>query len=206
MQKMEKTGNAKTDGVGLLLRLVVTSSDGKVLSDTGKKPSKSFVIQFLEFIYGMFSITDVLATDVNGAETYLYANLVSPFDQFKLNAPVADDTHGIVVGTNDGSTPEANGNNKLDSQCMEGEGAGQMKHGGMIIGTAGIVGVNVDIEMKRAFTNLSGATITVEEVGVYCKRVFTTNYYHCTIRDVITGVEVPNACSLTVYYTKRTTV
>lgn len=199
----------KSHGVQLLIRAVVRDPEGRVLSDTGQKPSKSFVIQFLEFIYGLFDGPATLeATAVDGTEDVIYrAEGVDGYCylHLRVDAPINDDTHGIVVGT--GSTAETNTDYKLEAQLTEGVGAGNITHGAMVVGTAGVVGANVDLEIKRSFPNNTGSTITVAEAGVYAKQGIFVPYYHCIIRDVLAAsIDVPDKCALTVYYTLRTTV
>jgi len=193
----------KTHGIQLLVRAVVRDPDGKIISDTGHKPSRSFVIQFLEFIYSMGMGTDRKATDVDGAEDWFYTSGGTSMNLLDIDAAVNEDDIGIVVGT--GDTAETNTDYKLETQLTEGITAGKITHGAMDIGTAAVVGANVDEVLKRAFTNLTGDTITVKEAGLYCTS--TDMRWHCLIRDVLgTTVDVPDKCSLTVTYTWRTTV
>lgn len=203
----------KPNGIQLLIRAVVKDADGKVLSDTGQKPSKSFVIQFLEFFYGLFRGTGVDATDINNAENDIYSNKGS-YDrltfQFRMDAGVNIGTHGQVVGT--GEAAESNTDYKLATRLTEGVGAGNITHGEQVIETVAVVGANVDMECKRSFPNNTGSTITIKEVGAYTKWHYNYPtaegpYYHCIIRDLLdTPIDVPDKCALTVYYTLRTTV
>lgn len=209
----------KSHGIQLLIRAVVTDPDGKVLSDTGEKPSKSYVIQFLEFIYALMQTASASlyrATDVAGAEEIIYISSTvgnvayASLNHFRLDAAINNAYYGIVVGT--GNTAVGNTNYKLVTQLTEGIGAGNITHGVMIIGTTAVVGANVDLELKRAFTNNTGSTITVKEAGIYVYWGYntggaTTQSHHCIIRDVLAStIDVPDKCSLTVYYTYRTTV
>ena len=208
MQKMEKADGVKSNTVGLLLRLVVKDRNGKILSDTGHKPSKSFVIQFLEAFYGIFRGANQTGTATDNSEHYVYRGSASMgLDNFRIDADAGQASLGIVVGRNVGSSPEGNMDYKLDSQCAQGSGTNQFMHGVQSIGEVGEVGVNVDWELYRVFTNLSGATIEVKEVGIqHMTRHDGGIWYYLDIRDVITTVAVPDNCSLTVYYTIRTTV
>lgn len=196
----------KPHGVQLLIRTVVTDPNGKVIHDSGQKPAKSFVIQFLEFLYGLFSQPTVQATDVNGAEEYIYGAFVACNKTLVGDAGINIDNHGIVVGT--GDTAETNTDHALETQLTEGIGAGNITHGAMTIETTGVVGANVDLETKRSFPNNTGSTITIKEAGLYISVSEAGIDYFCIIRDVLgaPGVDVPDMCALTVYYTLRTTV
>ena len=190
----------KTHGIQLLIRAVVTDPDGKVVSDTGQKPARSFLIQFLEFIFAMFDGAWKYATATNGGEDPIGSDGFSVNRQLRIDGQINESWKGIVVGT--GDTAETNEDYTLETQLTEGVGAGNITHGVQNIGSAAVVGPNVDIELKRAFTNNTGSTITVEETGVY---VTINGDYHCIIRDTLTA-PVPAMYSLTIYYTIRTTV
>lgn len=194
----------KTHGIQLLLRAVVTDPDGKVISDTGEKPARSFVIQFLEAIYFILKGLTGNATSIDGTEKEIISNL-----QYEKQIRIAGGTNnikqGIVVGTGDAA--ESNINYKLATIIAAGAGAGQLTYGVQVIGTAAVVGPNVDLELKRSITNNSGSTIIVKEVGLYAQNFTWSDRVFCMIRDVFPGpINFPFRYSLTVYYTLRTTV
>lgn len=194
----------KSHGVQLLIRAVVKDPEGKVLRDTEQKPAKSFVLQFLMFIGGLFTTTAIVnAKDIAGANTRIYANGFDAEKQFRIDAGINVSTYGIVVGTGDAA--EDNEDYKLETQLTQGVGAGNITHGAVVIDNTEVVGANVDLELKRAFTNSTGSTITVKEAGIYTNNTIIGNR-HCIIRDVLGAINVPDKCSLTVYYTLRTTV
>jgi len=72
---------------------------------------------------------------------------------------------------------------------------------------SGVVGANVDFEIRRTFHNDSGGAITVEEVALYAKTVNSVLAfkYVCLARDLNTQI-VANNETLSVKYTLRTTV
>lgn len=207
---MEK--EKKSHGVQLLIQCVVKDPDGKIVTDTGQAPSKSFVIQFLEFLYLVFKPGALTAkTDTTGAAGYIYYNLipsVPPRAALSVVADVNDDTHGIVIGT--GDTAEDNENHKLETQLTEGVGVGNITHGELEIVPTDVVGGNVDLVLKRAFTNNTGVAIGAKEVGIYSNWKNTLDpfdVYHCIVRDVLGApVNIPDRYSLTIIYTYRTTV
>jgi len=193
----------KTHGVQLLLRFVVTDPDGKVITDTGRNPSKSFLIQFLQFVYAMARGTDQNAKDTAGANNLIYRAATGASQNLKIKAAVAADIVGIVVGT--GDTAEANDDYQLETQLTEGVGGGNITHGACTVGVTAEVGANVDMEIIRSFVNQTGSAIGVKEAGIYSAT--RDMYYHCIARDVLPGtVDVPDMCSLSAIYTLRTTV
>lgn len=195
----------KPHGVQLRIRMVVRDPDGKVIQDTGEKPSQSFVIQFLEYIYHLFNAPALgLATDKVNTEQKIYRGAEAMSNFFRVKAGVNVSMYGLVVGT--GDTAEDNVDYKLATQLTEGATAGKITHGGTISVTTAVVGANVDLVLKRAFTNNTGSTITVKEAGMYVNNAWETKQ-HCIVRDVLAAsVEVLDKCSLTLYYTFRTTV
>ncbi|GAH83343.1 unnamed protein product, partial [marine sediment metagenome] len=158
------------------------------------------------WFYGLFRLTgaNLNATATDNTEDPLYNYTRTCSSQFRIGAGINNSKYGLVVGT--GVTDPTNTDYKLATQLTEGVGVGNITHGAVTVGPAGIVGVNVEIETERPFTNNTGSTITIKEAGVYVG-LEMFDYYHCIIRDVLeTPVVLPNRCSLTVYYTFRTTV
>jgi len=200
MKKKEK----KAHGIQLLLRCIVRDLYGKVIGDTEEKPARSFLIQFLEFIYGLFRYNaHMYATATDGTEDYIYTTSSDSNFFFRVDAGVNVDTHGIVIGT--GDTAETNTDYKLEAQIANGVGEGQMTHTSTTVSAVGVVGANVDLEVKRSFTNGSGGQITVKEAGIYTRAILA--YQHCIVRDVLpAGIDVPDKCSISIIYTLRTTV
>lgn len=200
----QKQKERKVHGVKALVRMVVKDPKGKIIHDSGDKPSHSFLIQFLEYIYAQFRYTgNFSATATDGTEDLFYDAAQNNARHFRVDAAANDGTHGVVVGT--GDTAETNVDYTLETKIAEGGGAGQLTHGDTTVTAAAVVGANVDLVVTRAFINGSGGAITVEEVGIYTKQV--TPSYHCIIRDVLgASVIIPNLCSLSVIYTLRTTV
>ncbi|GAG87017.1 unnamed protein product [marine sediment metagenome] len=174
----------KTHGVQLLIRCVVRDPDGKIVTDTGRKPAKSFVLQFLDFIHGLFYITGASekdAKDVNNVTDRFVRGFSACASHFYADAGINDSSHGVVIGT--GDTAETNIDYKLETQLTEGVGAGNITHGTTVVDSAGEVGANVDMEIKRAFINNTGSAITVKEAGVYVKGMAGNAF--CIIRDVL---------------------
>lgn len=196
MKEKEK----KAHGVQLLLRAVVRDPDGKVISDTRQNPARSFLIAFLQAVRGLLNPGNYLITDVDGVGWGLIDS-TGLSGQFKINAPLNEGDYGIVVGT--GDTAVTSTDIALETKIAQGTGAGTLIHGEVVVDEAGVVGANVDLEISRAFTNQSGGAITVKETGLYAEK----GHQFCIIRDILPGpVDIPDMCSLTVYYTVRTTV
>jgi hypothetical protein len=112
------------------------------------------------------------------------------------NAPEADATYGIIVGTSDIAVTVDDYN--LKAKIAHGNAAGQLYHYGTTLPDPVDVGGNkIQQELGRVFINNSGAEITVKEIGLVVK-TNVDNYLVLIIRDVITPVPVPNGGTLEV--------
>lgn len=195
----------KSHGIQLLLRCVVRDPDGKIISDTGRNPARSFVRALLQFVGAVGDAPGpvaVKATDGGNASIYNTYSTSSSF--FRGHAGINNAGYGIVVGT--GDTAETNTDWILATQLGEGVGAGQITHGATVVGPVAVVGVNVDMVMERSFSNNTGSTITVKEAGIYARQMIDPHDF-CIVRDVLPSpVDVPDKCSVSIYYTWRTTV
>jgi hypothetical protein len=183
-------------------QLFLHDKDGKLIWKSRKRISKSFVRQWLQIIMAQLKQSTVTgAIDTGGVSR----NIFNYGNALGANAPYAYATYGIVVGTGTGA--EANDNYALGAQIAHGTGAGQLQYGSQAFTDPAIVAGNVDAILTRAFTNVSGATITVNEIGLYAQGYDGSVRYFCAIRDVLSaGVNVLNGQTLTVQYTLRTTV
>ena len=191
-------------------RILKHNSKGKLVKDSGLIHCHSYVIQFLEMLRGALlnNVASVNATDVDGAETLIWYNSGAIQGSGRINALAGDDTYGIVVGTNAGSTPENNENYELDTKIIHSAvgAAGQLNYQAVTMLTARVVGANIDLDVSRAFLNETGSTITVKEIGLQSEQTSGPSKYHLLLRDVVTDEDVLNGFTLTVIYTLRTTV
>ena len=188
-------------------RIVKRNAKGEVVKDSGLIPIRSYVIQFLEYLEGMWDSETKLATDVDGTEQNITQTAVQCQTFGRADAPIGDDTYGVLVGTNAGTTAEANDNYKLDTKIEHsGTGeAGKLNHQVMVFDAPEVLGASVDFDVSRAYINETGSTITVKEIALYIKNTNVTKY-HMILRDVIADQAVDDAETLTVTYTLRTTV
>lgn len=185
-------------------RILKHNPEGKLVKDSGLIPSGSYVIQFLELIESFNAQRDIVATDVDAAESVL--NDISDQCQTKgrVDGGIGSDTYGIVVGTNAGTTAEDNENYALDTKIAHGVGGGQLGYQAVTFIYAREVGANVDLDVSRVFANTSGGAITVREIGIICRNT-TDAKFHLLLRDVVADEAVADGFSLTVIYTLRTT-
>ena len=188
-------------------RILMHDPDGNLVKDTGLIPSGSYVIQFLELMESLFNITNKNAKDVNAASSQIITTSADVNTKGRVDGAIGDDTHGIVVGTNAGSTPEDNENYRLDTKILHsatGE-AGKLNYRNVTFVPPYELSGNIDLDISRAFLNETGSTITINEIGIICKNT-SLSVYHLLLRDVVAAENVPDGNTLTVVYTLRTTV
>jgi hypothetical protein len=116
-------------------------------------------------------------------------------------APAGDTSAGIVVGSSD--TPVSLSQYSLGALITHGTGSGQLSYG-----PTSVESLSKDtawfFRIVRTFSNSSGASVTVREIGLYVRLGMSSSpyYYSCMLaRDVPTSpISVPNGSTLTVRY------
>jgi len=183
-----------------LYTLEIKDKNGKTVSKV-IKPCKSFVLQFLQILEIQLDPANaVTLKDVAGANKTCdqHANSLNS------TAPVTNDTYGMMVGT--GTTPVVNADYVMETKIVHGVGAGELQYGASSIVTAAEVGANVDLQLIRTFTNGSGNTINVTEIGIISLANDGAAQYFLTLHEIVTLTAVTNGQTLTVTITFRTTV
>jgi hypothetical protein len=113
------------------------------------------------------------------------------------NAGAGVDSYGILIGSSD--TPVAIGQYSLGSKIAHGTGSGQMSYGASTV-EALTKDATWFFRVVRMFTNSSGATITVRELGLFIQVTNPTKQVMLA-RDVATSpINVPNGSTLTLRY------
>ncbi len=112
-------------------------------------------------------------------------------------APAGVTTAGIVVGSSD--TPVSIGQYALLAQIAHGSGSGQLLYGASTYEDV-VKNASWFFRLIRTFTNNSGATVTVRELGLYCV-LASGGQSSMLARDVPPSpISVPNGSTLTVRY------
>lgn len=196
----------------------VRNRDGRVVRER-RQPSHSWVRWLYNHMFtqvGCIAIagadglnlvkTDGADLSNPGGNLYTYRPGAGTYPAEGLEAPMGEDTYGIVVGT--GSVAESFEDHALGSKIANGTGAGQLSHIAAEDYAVSTVGTTWSVEHARYFNNNSGAAITVNEVGLYahtaCYMGGGGTVMIC--RDLISGgVEVPDTGQLKVTYTVQLT-
>jgi len=200
----------------------VYDRNGKLISKH-RQECKSLLANFIRILRGMLLAKGGYA--LYGTEGVKASCIVKKYDgssadawteyygEYKIGggtpmgakAPDNDDSYGIMVGT--GTTVVGIDDYTLESKISHGTGSGQLDYDTHTINKYEESG-KVRIEITRTFKNVSGATITVKEVGLGVR-----NYWKCEdgvrndlkfliVRDLLdTPRDVPDGGSLTVKIT-----
>jgi len=177
------------------IELELKDKDGKLL-EKRRFPSHTYVLNFFILLDIHFSYRDTSLTDLNGSLKGTSVGIVNSNSNFCITGGYGSYTQGIVLGTSD--SPYSPTQYKLQSIISHGSGSGQMLYGVESIDTPQLVTDGYRIVISRVFTNVSGESITVKEIGIYMY-AYTAGSVMMA-RDVITPVTVANGQSLTVRY------
>lgn len=166
-------------------------SNGKLISRSRKKKAKSFTKHLINKMYCEFANT-TMASQTNVTDGSGTFNGSQPL----LNAASGDDSFGPVVGS--GSTAVSISNTKLVTKIAQ----ATLAHGATTFTAATTVGNSQKFTIQRTFTNNSGGTVTVNEVGLYISDVLGK----WLIERTLSTRAIDNATTATLTYTIQVTV
>jgi len=126
----------------------------------------------------------------------------------KIDALLGVVTSGIRVGTTD--TPVTISQTNLFAPIAHGTGVGQLSHGACTLDALIESNPTVTLKIIRTFSNGSGGTVTVKEIGLFCYGMVAIGPVHASFllsRDVPSpAIDVLNGQTLTIRYVLATTV
>ena len=176
--------------------LVEVKDKGKVIYSE-QFESHSFVAQWLQLLYSMFG--DINISILGNSVPFIPSPFIAPM---VLNDGSNDNSYGIQVGS--GTTKSIN-DTGLDSLIPNGNSAGQLAYGTVSV-TSPTTNTSTNqgsLSVSRSFTNNSGGSVTVSEVGVVAN-VFALNgnrYNIFIIHDILSSpITLTNGQVLTVTY------
>jgi hypothetical protein len=120
---------------------------------------------------------------------------------FYVTGGVGDGTVGIAVGT--GVTAVDINDYDLATRIAHGVSAGELQYSAQAYTAPSSDATSTTLVLTRDFTNDSGGSITVNEIGLFSR---PSSYGTLIIRDVITPVAVGNGEKLTINYNIKTTI
>jgi hypothetical protein len=178
------------------MRVTITLEVRKGSKVLLRKHVRSFVRQFIDVMRIHMSQTaaEVKCTDGN-------LNLMpASSSHFKVNAAAGDASFGVQVGT--GTNPVSISDYKLQTPISHGTGSGQLQYGAVSVGAVAVIPPSAEFTIARTFTNLSGADITVKEVGLTAKY----DVYPYLLERTLLEFAIPNGENRTVTYKIKVTV
>lgn len=179
-------------------KIEIRNPDGKIVK-VKKGKCNSFVLQFLQLLQVHCFVDTVSMKDTGNTSRAITGGAYD----FQCNTGAGSASAGIVVGI--GTNAVANTDYALQTLIAHGVGSGQLSYGAMSETAAQVVSSNVDYSLARTFQNLSGATITINEIALYMVGyIGGSNYSFCMLHDLATQA-VNNLQTATVTYTLRTT-
>lgn len=189
--------------------VVVRDKNGKVLSRQ-KRVSKSLLRAFMYWLLSKFTMTakegfasawSTIDTG-NTSRTFPYTTAASGEGNYGyFGALVNIEATGLRVGT--GTNAVTPTDYELQSKIAHGSGGGQMVYGAQTYEAVEVVGTTSRFRITRVFTNNSGASITVREIGGALgeRDSGAIERFVLYIRDVLVSPStVPDGASLTVRY------
>jgi len=202
----------------------VKDRHGKVIKRE-KRESRSLLKNFLLGLMALMKGTvhtetqyngtgggEATVRDVTGADKTIwggYRDKVADYAggwPMAVNAPDDDDSYGIVVGK--GDAPVSAEDYALDDQIPHGTEAGQLDYGTHAFEDVVVEDKVSKLRISRTFTNLSGASVTVKEIGIIAWNrwqeggAVANNVRFLIVRDVLTSpTTIPDGASLNVRYT-----
>jgi len=158
----------------------------RLFIDDKEYPTNCFVVAFSKLLCGLLSEHNQTIKDTGGTDRTVGHGIDSG-DNCNIMGEVGESDQGIVVGT--GTNSVAKDDYCLQTQINHGTGSGELQYDAQIVNayiTPNLSSGYLEINISRSFTNSSGASITINEVGIITKK-----YNHFLIaRDIISGGHV----------------
>jgi hypothetical protein len=179
--------------ISAFIKITDLDRHGKPFGTPVEREANSFVINFCNMLYcavsqvalaGCIDATDVSRTPSTGG--------------FDCRGPVGNDSYGIQVGT--GTDAVAIGDTKLKTKILQsttGESL-KMRYSVMTFDVPQTIANVRSFAMSRTFTNESGSTINIGEIGIVA---LNENGFKFLIDHTLSTKQVLNGNGTTVQYT-----
>jgi len=188
----------------------ITDANGTVVKEW-TEPAHSLNNNFVSIIYalwnaGTFGMIDISGNGIviNGASGGTMA----------ITAPSGNASYGILIGSGAtaGSTPSPSAY-KLVAQIPAGTSSGQIEYGAVTINSPTLSGQTTSFTISRSFINVSGATLSVTEIGIVAYMTgfnmeisgqpppLSSDYFLISYDIPSAAISVQNGQTLTITYT-----
>lgn len=186
-------------------QLQIREPSGLLVLNTGMRLAHSFTKGFLQTIFnveagGRGEDNHLTLTTTSGSSLTTYYSMTGSSGSHGLltSASATGDTYGIQVGT--GTTAESINNTALATKISHGTSAGTLQYGAVTYGAPSTTATTTTFRTTRVFTNGSGGTVTVQEIGLVSVILVLL------LRDLTGAVAITNGQQLTVNYDFTTTI
>jgi len=185
-------------------RVVVRDAKGKIMR-IEEAPSKSFILNFLYVWWVCLNLnTSASISSVNGSGQETTMTPDEPMGWASWAGPLSGMQYtGIQVGSGT-SSPSAS-SPYLESLILNGTGSGQLTYGTNTVTSPSISSNPATLQITNTFTNNSGGSVTVGEIGLApALSNWETGVHEAVlmIHDVLSpAASVPNGGTITVTYT-----
>ena len=183
--------------------------NGLIVRDSGIIPAHSFTKQFAQLIFNsvpfwLSASSPQAMTDTDGSSITVVSQISGSTQIMflRVDAAVSISAYGIQVGTGTGA--ESINDTALGVQIATGTSAGQLQYGTVTFAAPSTTATTTTFRITRVFTNGSGGTVTVQEIGLASRKATGTAFL--LIRDLTGVVAVTNGQQLTVNYDMTTTI
>lgn len=180
----------------LLIEVDIRDKSGKQLYYQ-KQEANSLVRGYIDILYVLMSQSNLNLVRGHNNTTFTATN-TDPAS-FDSKATAGDVDRGIIVGT--GSTAVTITDYALGTPIAHGSGAGELAYLAATVTTPGTVGSTHSFTISRGFTNNSGNSITVNEVGLYSMLSGATALQRPMIDRTLMTFSIAHGATGTVTYT-----
>jgi len=183
----------------------ITNPDGTVVKEW-TEPAHSLNYNFGLFMNALWGATTVSMTNTAGNGVSVDG---ASGGTMAVTAASGNAAYGIVIGSgaSAGSTPSPSLYN-LVAQIPAGINSGQIEYGAVSVSSVSQSGQTTSFTISRSFTNVSGATITVTEIGIvvlmtgWNMGAYASGTYFLIAYDIpSSAISVQNGQTLTITYT-----
>jgi len=188
----------------------ITDANGTVVKEW-TEPAHSLNTNFANIIYALWNASTIGVSDIGGNNIVING---ASGGTWSLNAPSGINTYGIVIGSgaSAGSTPSPSAY-KLVAQIPNGINSGQIEYGAVTINLPTLSGQTTSFTISRSFINVSGATLTVTEIGLVAYMTgfnmeqsgqpppLSSDYFLISYDIPSSAISVLNGQTLTITYT-----
>lgn len=188
----------------------ITDANGTVIKEW-TEPAHSLNTNFATIIWALWNAAQGEVTDTGGTSIYIKG---ASGGAWSVTAPSGNTSYGILVGSgaSAGSTPSPS-TYKLVAQIPQGTSSGQIEYDAVSLTAVGVSGQTTSFTISRSFTNVSGATLSVTEIGI---AVYMTGFAMTTVSTASavssdyfliaydipsSAISVQNGQTLTITYT-----